>query len=166
LGWGCAVKRKTMGKKFRAVLGKIGEWCKKNRHAPMEQQHRELSAQMRGHYTYYGVRGNHRALACFYREARRLWHYWLSRRSREKCDAGRLWQLLDEHFGHSVRTSFGCGHPLTRACERFPSTSVAAGASPKSKMASFTCERRSRTRRQSQRPHRSCLVLSHVVWSV
>lgn len=98
LGRGCAVKRKTKGRKFRAALGKIGEWCRKNRHAPMEQQHRELSAQVRGHYTYYGVRGNHRMLASFGREARRLWHYWLLRRSRETCDAGRLWKLLDEHF--------------------------------------------------------------------
>jgi group II intron reverse transcriptase/maturase len=95
---GCAVKRKTKGKKFRAALGKIGEWCKQNRHAPMKQQHRELSEQVRGHYTYYGIRGNHPALACFCREARRLWHYWLGRRSREKADAGRLWKMLDEHF--------------------------------------------------------------------
>lgn len=98
LGGGCAVKRKTKGKKFRAALGKIGEWCKKNRHAPMKQQHRELSEQVRGHYTYYGIRGNHRSLACFYREARRLWHYWLTRRSRDNRAAGRLWKLLDEHF--------------------------------------------------------------------
>jgi RNA-directed DNA polymerase len=98
LGRGWAVKRKTKGKKLRAALGRIGEWCKKNRHEPMEQQHRELSERVRGHYTYYGIRGNHPALACFCREARRLWHYWLSRRSREKGDAGRLWKMLTEHF--------------------------------------------------------------------
>jgi len=98
VGRGCAVKRKTRGKKFRTALGRIGEWCKKNRHMPIQQQHRELSEQVRGHYTYYGIRGNHRALVCFRREARRLWHYWLNRRSREKGDAARLWKMLDEHF--------------------------------------------------------------------
>lgn len=95
---GCAVKRKTRSKKFRAALGKVGEWCKQSRHVPIEQQHGELSEQVRGHYTYYGVRGNYRALACFYREARRLWRYWLNRRSRAQRDAGRLWKLLDERF--------------------------------------------------------------------
>lgn len=96
---GCAVKRKTKGKKFRAALAKIGEWCKKNRHEPLAQQHQKLSAQVRGHYTYYGIRGNRRALACFRREAIRLWHYWLNRRSRERNGGERLWRLLTEHFG-------------------------------------------------------------------
>lgn len=95
-GGGWAVKRQTKGKKFRAALQQIGEWCKLNRHAPLAQQHRQLSAKVRGHYAYYGIRGNHRALASFRHEAKRLWHYWLSRRSRERKDSGRLWRLLTE----------------------------------------------------------------------
>jgi len=95
---GYAVKCKTKGRKLRAALGKIGEWCRKNRHEMMEQQHRKLSEQVRGHYAYYGICGNHRALACFLREATRLWHYWLNRRSRERSDGARLWRLLVEHL--------------------------------------------------------------------
>ena len=95
---GYAVKSQTKGKKFRAALDKIGAWCKENRHESMEQQHRELSAQVRGHYAYYGIRGNHRALACFRREVKRLWHYWLNHRSRERNGGERLWKLLAEHF--------------------------------------------------------------------
>ena len=83
-GGGWAVKRQTKGKKFRAALQQIGEWCKRNRHAPLAQQHRQLSEKVRGHYAYYGIRGNHRALASFRHEAKRLWHYWLSRRSRAR----------------------------------------------------------------------------------
>lgn len=97
-GGGCAVKRQTKGKKFRAALQQIGAWCKLNRHAPLAQQHRQLSEKVRGHYAYYGIRGNHRALASFRHEAKRLWHYWLSRRSRESNGSGRLWRLLTEHL--------------------------------------------------------------------
>lgn len=95
---GYAVKRKTKGKKFRAALGKIAEWCKKKRHEPLEQQHRELSEQVRGHYTYYGIRGNSRALSSFLHNAKRWWHYWLNRRSRQSSDGERLWKLLNERF--------------------------------------------------------------------
>ena len=95
---GYAVKRQTTGKKFRAALVKIGEWCKKNRHAPVAHQHRKLSEKVNGHYAYYGIRGNHRALARFCHEAAQLWHYWLNHRSREKNGAGRLWRLLNERF--------------------------------------------------------------------
>jgi len=98
LGGGYAVKRQTKGKKFRAALSAIGDWCKKNRHEPMAQQHRKLSEKVRGHYAYYGIRGNHRALACFCREATRLWHYWLARRCRGHHGTGRLWELLSTHF--------------------------------------------------------------------
>lgn len=95
---GYAVKRKTKGKKFRAALANVWDWCKKNRHEPVGQQHRQLSAKVRGHYAYYGIRGNSRALGRFVMEVRRAWHYWLNHRSRERNDGARLWKLLDEHF--------------------------------------------------------------------
>jgi len=95
---GYAVKRKTRGKKFHAALKAVGDWCKRNRHAPLAQQHCELSAMVRGHYAYYGIRGNSRALANFREEAKGLWHFWLSRRSRERNGAERLWRLLTTHL--------------------------------------------------------------------
>jgi hypothetical protein len=61
-------------------------------------QYRELSEKVRGHYAYYGIRGNSRALVRFRHEAQRLWHYWLNRRSRERRDGARLWTLLNGHF--------------------------------------------------------------------
>lgn len=97
-GGGHAVKRKTKAKKFRAALTKIGVWCKQHRHEPVALQHRELSEQVRGHYAYYGIRGNGRMLANFRHEAQRLWHYWLNHRSHERGDGVRLWKLLDRHF--------------------------------------------------------------------
>ena len=78
--------------------------------ALLAQQHCELSAMVRGHYAYYGIRGNHRALASFREEAKGLWHYWLSRRSRERNGAERLWRLLTEHLRLTTRcaTSHHC----------------------------------------------------------
>jgi RNA-directed DNA polymerase len=95
---GYAVKRKTKGKKFRAALVKIGEWCKEHRHDSMADQHQELTSQVLGHMEYYGIRGNSRALGAFCSEVKRLWCYWLSRRSREKRNRQWLWKLLDERF--------------------------------------------------------------------
>lgn len=95
---GHAMQSKTKGKKLRAALVKIGEWCKRHRHEPMESQHRELCNRIRGHYAYYGIRGNSRALRNFRYAAQRWWHHWLSRRSRERADGARLWKLLDRHF--------------------------------------------------------------------
>jgi hypothetical protein len=40
-----------------------------------------LSIKLRGHYQYYGICGNYRALSIVLHRARRYWRYWLSRRS-------------------------------------------------------------------------------------
>jgi hypothetical protein len=95
---GYAVTRQTKGKKFRAALANIAEWCKQHRHESMEQQHRKLSEKVRGYMAYYGIRGNYPALARFRHEAQRLWHYWLQRRSRERTGGEGLWKLLNERF--------------------------------------------------------------------
>ena len=97
-GGGRVVSRKTKGKKFRAALTCIGEWCKKNRHQPMTQQHRELRSRILGHYAYYGIRGNSRALGRFQQQVKKLWHHWLTRRSREGTGGAALWKRLNEHF--------------------------------------------------------------------
>jgi RNA-directed DNA polymerase len=97
-GGGYAVTRKTKGAKFRAALSNVGDWCKENRHRPIAQQHRELSVRILGHYAYYGIRGNSRALGCFRDHVKRLWHYWLRRRSREGSGTMDLWKRLSEHF--------------------------------------------------------------------
>ncbi len=95
---GYAVQRKTKAKKFRAALASISEWCKEHRHEPMAEQWRQIRAKIDGHYAFYGIRGNIRALACFADEAKRIWHYWLNRRSRKRSDGKRLWELLSEQF--------------------------------------------------------------------
>lgn len=75
------VKRTTESKRFGAALKKVGDWCHKNRHQPIPEQHRQLSQKLKGHYSYYGITGNSKALGRFRYEVERLWKKWLSRRS-------------------------------------------------------------------------------------
>lgn len=47
-----------------------------------EQQH-ALRQKLLGHYSYYGITGNARALLAFFREVKRTWQTWLHRRSQK-----------------------------------------------------------------------------------
>ena len=76
------VKRRTAKDRFSRALKRVGLWCRRNRHLSVAVQQRALNRKLRGHYAYYGVTGNARALNRFIREVERLWRKWLSRRSR------------------------------------------------------------------------------------
>jgi group II intron reverse transcriptase/maturase len=75
------VKRKTAKDRLSSALKRVGQWCRRNRHWRVADQHRELNRKLRGHYAYYGVTGNARSLSCFRRQVERLWRKWLGRRS-------------------------------------------------------------------------------------
>ena len=76
------VKRKTAKDRLSRALRGIGQWCQRNRHESLPEQHAALSRKMRGHYAYYGITGNVQALERFRYEVTRLWRKWLGRRSR------------------------------------------------------------------------------------
>jgi len=52
------------------------------RHLPVGEQATNLTAVLRGHYAYYGVAGNIRALQKVYRAVVHYWHKMLCSRSR------------------------------------------------------------------------------------
>jgi group II intron reverse transcriptase/maturase len=81
LSGGWTIKRKTQGKRLSRFLSGIGDWCKENLHEPMAKQYGILSAKLRGHYQYYGVRGNFKMLEVSYEGTRAKWKKWLSRRN-------------------------------------------------------------------------------------
>jgi group II intron reverse transcriptase/maturase len=81
LSGGWTIKRKTQGKRLSRFLSGIGDWCKENLHEPMAKQYGILSAKLRGHYQYYGVRGNFKMLEVVYEGTRAKWKKWLSRRN-------------------------------------------------------------------------------------
>lgn len=78
-GW--AVWQKTAKNRLTRAIRKVTEWFRDNRHRKVTDQHRDLVPKLQGHYQYYGVTGNGRALKSFYEAVRREWQRWLNRRS-------------------------------------------------------------------------------------
>ena len=78
------VMRRTARKKFRAALKRMKEWIRLNRHTSKGWFFKILNAKLRGHYQYYGVRGNARSLWKFYDEVMKMVFKWLNRRSHRK----------------------------------------------------------------------------------
>ncbi len=79
------VGRKTSQKKFRKKCHEMNEWLRKIRnHKKVKEWWPTLIAKLRGHYQYYGISGNMRALERFYFVTIRLVRKWLNRRSQRK----------------------------------------------------------------------------------
>ncbi len=60
----------------------LWSWCRYNRHEPALDQYKTLCTKLRGHFQYYGVRGNYLQLELVLKHAEKAWRYWLGRRSR------------------------------------------------------------------------------------
>jgi len=80
-GW-WVVQRKTSRSRFGRALQRVADWCRGNRHLPVREQHETLAKKVEGHYNYFGITGNGRALGRFLHEVTRVWRMWLDRRSR------------------------------------------------------------------------------------
>ena len=93
-GW--AVMRKTATKRLSRAVRSIAEWCRDNRHRPVCEQHVTLSQKVRGHYAYYGITGNARALQWFLLAVHRAWRKWLNRRNRQR-------EMLWDRFNRLLR---------------------------------------------------------------
>jgi len=92
------VKRKTASSRVSRTMRRISSWCRVNRHLPIADQHRMLSAKLRGHDAYYGITGNYRMLSLLRYQVARVWRKWLSRRSRKAMlDWVRMHALLRRH---------------------------------------------------------------------
>ena len=88
------VQQKTMKSRLRRALRRISMWCGENRHLPVREQSKALSQKLKGHYSYYGVTGNYRALLQLYDRVKRSWHKWLGRRSNRPLYWDRMVAIL------------------------------------------------------------------------
>lgn len=75
------VKRQTASTRLSRALRRIKLWCRLNRHTPILEQYRTLLRKLRGHYNYYGIAGNSRAIGAYRHWVARIWLKWLNRRS-------------------------------------------------------------------------------------
>jgi len=77
------VKRKTSKKKYRAKIKQMAEWIRENRHLSWILIEK-LSIKLKGHYRYYGITDNYKALNEFRYNTCQLLYKWLNRRSQCK----------------------------------------------------------------------------------
>jgi group II intron reverse transcriptase/maturase len=91
------VKRKTASSRLSRALREINQWCRENRHAPVSWQHEKLSQKLHGHWGYYGVSGNFRAVCAFRWKVGRIWKYWLGERSQRRMTWAKFQNLVQRY---------------------------------------------------------------------
>ena len=79
--------------RFTRALGAVRDWCKANRHQPLDEQQEHLARVIRGHCGYYGLTGNSKRLNRFRYQVIRHWRWALTRRNRER---GVTWDRMTE----------------------------------------------------------------------
>lgn len=92
------IKRKTNAKRLARKAHEIWQWCRQNRHEPLEWQQKRLASRLLGYYNYFGIPCNHRALMQLFERVRFAWHYWLSRRSQRATIPWVDFERLSERF--------------------------------------------------------------------
>jgi len=87
---------KTRRARLVRAIQRVYEWCRRNRHMHVREQHAQLVRRVRGHINYFGVNGNIISLRRFVYQVERSWHKWLNRRSqRARLDWERFQDLLN-----------------------------------------------------------------------
>jgi RNA-directed DNA polymerase len=90
--------RRTSRKKRQAKLARLKEECRRRRHEPVVQQHRWLCSVLHGHYRYYAVPTNYRALASFRWAVAEIWHRSLQQRSQRGRWTADKWRAFEQRF--------------------------------------------------------------------
>lgn len=88
------VGMRTEKSRLRRNLMSLEELMRRIRHHRISDQVGEINAALRGHYAYYGVGGNIRALFKVYRAVERYWHRML--RSRSWAGGGLTWDAFHQ----------------------------------------------------------------------
>jgi RNA-directed DNA polymerase len=92
----------TEKSRLRRTLMRFQEQMRRIRHSPLQEQVNHLNQMLRGHYAYYGIAGNTRAL---HRVHRAVEHYW------RKMVSSRSWEgVVGWKQFHHIRSQF----PLLR----------------------------------------------------
>jgi group II intron reverse transcriptase/maturase len=107
------VKQRTAKTRFTRSLQRVKDRCRRMMHDPIEKQHREMSAILRGHNNYFGITGNGDALASFRYYAERIWGRSLARRSGRRFAWQQFRPLLK-------RRTLPLPHPPRSVCSSEP----------------------------------------------
>jgi group II intron reverse transcriptase/maturase len=74
---------RTEKSRLQRSLAWLRDLMRRMRHVPVREQVSNLNQVLRGHYAYYGIAGNFRAVQRVYRAVERYWHQMLCSRSRQ-----------------------------------------------------------------------------------
>jgi RNA-directed DNA polymerase len=105
---------RTEKSRMRRALMRLQDQMRRIRHDPLREQVEYLNQMLRGHYAYYGIAGNFRALQRVHRAVERYWRKMLSSRSWK----GQVWW---KQF-HQIKARF----PLLRPKLYLPYTELQA----------------------------------------
>jgi RNA-directed DNA polymerase len=92
------VRQQTAKDRFARTLAAIRDQCRRMRHEPLLDQHRQLSQMLQGHFAYFGISGNSARLGDLRYEARRIWRKWLSRRSNKSPVTWEIFARIETRF--------------------------------------------------------------------
>jgi RNA-directed DNA polymerase len=92
-------KRSTARKRLRRTQKALWQGCRHNRHAPLQYQYQRRCGKLRGHFRYYGMRGNFPLLENVRRHAEKAWRYGVSRRSSKRAIDWEKFQKLLALYG-------------------------------------------------------------------
>jgi hypothetical protein len=92
------VQRSTAKDRFRRALKRVADWCRQHRHVDLREQQKSLMQKLRGHFEYYGITGNFKAIQRFRYKVIYVWRKWLHRRSqRAHMNWDRMHALLERY---------------------------------------------------------------------
>ena len=90
---------KTRKARLARAIQAIEDWCRKNRHRPIQEQHQAIKRRLDGHIQYYGVNGNTEQVQKLIMRAGWAWFYWLRKRSQRarRLTSERFQQILKKY---------------------------------------------------------------------
>lgn len=89
---------RTEKSRYRRSLSRFQDLIRRMCHLPIQEQVINLNRVLRGHYAYYGIGGNFRALQRIYRAVECCWRKMLGRRSREGAVSWEAFHRIKEWF--------------------------------------------------------------------
>lgn len=92
------VKRKTSKKKFKQKVQEIKVWIKENRTLPLKEIMATVRRKLTGHYNYYGITDNSKAIGRYRHEVDLLLIKWLNRRSQKKSYRNKGYTSMIKYF--------------------------------------------------------------------
>lgn len=88
----------TEKSRLRRSMASLRDLMRRIRHLPVRVQAMNLNRVLRGHYGYYGIAGNFRALQKVHRFVERYWRKMLNSRSREGSVSWEVFHKIKERF--------------------------------------------------------------------